>query len=189
MGEGWVGSSWHPGDLRVGRGAYGGGQVKGAVIIVSGLLDTTREGVHSLFMPATQTAAAALTIKLLALATSCVTLGLHGEAVAAVRAATIHAAKAGLDVWEMCDEDRFAGVDPTWGVKWTEETPSGISFTEGPVVGRAGCTLAVFVSSEGVRVEAYAGEDRGYRMIGRGFWRDHDVQEAVWLACDAWEIA
>ena len=138
-------------------------------------------------------AAAARVTKLLALAASCFSLGLRGEATAAVTAAQVHAARAGVDLHELCDEPRFLAVDLSVLVPWTEEqTPSGIRFRGDEVapVGLAdGSTLVIMTAPEGVWIERIADEARGYRLLGRGFWRDCEIQEAVYFARDAWGLA
>ena len=143
-------------------------------------------------MHSTNTAAARVT-KLLALAASCFALGLRGEATAACTAAQVHAARAGIDLHELCDEPRFLAVDLSVLVPWTEEqTPSGIRFRGDEVapVGLAdGSTLVIMTAPEGVWIERIADEARGYRLLGRGFWRDCEIQEAVYFARDAWGLA
>ena len=139
------------------------------------------------------TTAAARVTKLLVLPASCFALGLRGEAPAAVTAAQVHAARAGIDLHELCDEPRFLAVDLSVLVPWTEEqTPSGIRFrgVEVAPVGLAdGSTLVIMTAPEGVWIERIADEARGYRLLGRGFWRDCEIQEAVYFARDAWGVA
>ena len=106
--------------------------------------------------------AAARVTKLLALAASCFSLGLRGEATAAVTAAQVHAARAGVDLHELCDEPRFLAVDLSVLVPWTEEqTPSGIRFRGdevAPVLLADGSTLVIMTAPEGVWVERIADE-------------------------------
>ena len=52
-----------------------------------------------------------------------------------------------------------------------------------------GSTLVIMTAPEGVWIERIADEARGYRLLGRGFWRDCEIQEAVYFARDAWELA
>lgn len=142
-------------------------------------------------MHSTNTADARVT-KLLTLAASCFALGLRGEATAAVTAAQVHADRAGVDLHELCDEPRFLAVDLSVLVPWTEEpAPSGVGFdgcAVAPITLADGSTLVIMTAPEGVWIERIADEARGYRMLGRGFWRDCDAQEAVYLACDAWGL-
>ena len=94
---------------------------------------------------------------------------------------------------ELCDEPRFLAVDLSVLVPWTEEqTPSGIRFRGdevAPVLLADGSTLVIMTAPEGVWIERIADEARGYRLLGRGFWRDCEIQEAVYFARDAWELA
>lgn len=137
----------------------------------------------------TNTAALALVVKLIALAGSTYALGNYGEHDAAVRAAHIHAAKAGvvgLEFWRMCD--RF-NANATCLVPWTnEQVPAGMLAPRKRIALADGSALAVWEGETGVMVEWYASEAQDEILLGRGFWSDCEIQEAVWFARDAWGV-
>lgn len=138
----------------------------------------------------TNTAAAAARVtKLLALAASTYALGNYGEHDAAVLAAYIHAERAGivgLEFWRLCDA---VGANATAIVPWTnEKVPAGPFAPCKRIVLADGSTIVPWTNEAGIMVEWYASEAQEEILLGRGFWRDCDVQEAVWLACDAWGV-
>ena len=105
-------------------------------------------------------AAAARTLKLLALAAS------------------------GLGFWHLCDD---YGLNPTCIVPWTNEKIPGAMYTPRKRVPLAdGSTLAVWEGPEGIWIERYASEAQDEILLAHGFWRDCELQEAAWFAREAW---
>lgn len=132
--------------------------------------------------------AATRTAKILALAASAALIGSPAEAATAFLMAGQVAAREGLDIWAVCDA---LGLDASKTVAWTcEPAPRAVTLRGLAVITLAdGSMLQPYECDEGVMIERWVAlPDGDFRMTGRGFWRDCDLQEAAYLALDAWEL-
>ena len=126
--------------------------------------------------------------KLLALAASAYLIGSPREGDAATINAARIAARSGLDIYTLADAH---GVSLLCTLPWTEEAQpadSGLC-TPCPTVRCAdGSSLIVMecVNGAGVYIERMSSDATGNQYLGRGFWRDCEIAEAVWFAREAW---
>jgi hypothetical protein len=125
--------------------------------------------------------------KLLALAASAALIGSPRECEAATINAARIAARCGLDICELADT---YGVSLLCTIPWTEEkAPSDLGpCTIHNVVLADGSGLCIYeaVSGAGVWIERLSSDATGNQYLGRGFWRDCEIAEAVWFAREAW---
>jgi len=126
------------------------------------------------------------TSKVLALAASAFAIGSFAEAHTAFLMAGRVAQEEGIDVWEVCDEMNLNGA---WTVPWTVERAPTHERMRGvdPIDMPDGSTYLIFEGPSGVMIERWVphpGDD--YRMVARGFWRDCEIQEAVYFAREIW---
>ena len=125
--------------------------------------------------------------KLLVLAASASLIGSYSEATAATINAARIAARCGLDINELADAHN---VSLLCTIPWTEEAaPSDLGpCTIHNIVLADGSGFCVYeaVSGAGVWIERMSSDATGNQYLGRGFWRDCEIQEAVYFAREAW---
>lgn len=131
--------------------------------------------------------AATRTAKILALAVSTALIGSSAEAATAFLMAGQVAAREGVDIWALCDA---LNVDASKTVAWTcESAPRGETLKGGAVITLAdGSMLQPYEGAGGVMIERWVAVGDDFRMTGRGFWRDCDLQEAAFFALEAWGL-
>jgi hypothetical protein len=122
--------------------------------------------------------------KLLVLAASATMIGSYGEAAAATINAARIAGRCGLDINELADAHN---VSLLCTLEWTEEKAPAVLFTcAANITCVDGSTLNVYEAPEGIYIERMASEAEDFHYLGRGFWRDCEIQEAVYFAREAW---
>lgn len=127
---------------------------------------------------------AARIAQLLALAVSAQSIGSVREAQAATCGAARVAATYGVDILPLADA---ANLCLLCTIPWTEGVaPAGLMVPRKTVVCDDGSSLVIMEHPTGIYIERMSDDATGNRYLGRGFWRDCDVQEAVWLARDVW---
>lgn len=130
---------------------------------------------------------AARIAQLIALAVSAQAIGSHREAQAATCGAARIAHTCGVDIRPIADA---ANLSLLCTIPWTEEAaPRGVMFTGGPSIECADGTFMIVYTAEdesGIMIERIASDADDFHYLGRGFWRDCEMQEAVWFAREAW---
>jgi hypothetical protein len=124
--------------------------------------------------------------KLLVLAASAYTIGSPREGDAATINAARIAARCGLDIHALADAHN---VSLLCTIPWTEEAAPAGQYTAGlHIQCNDGTNLLAHeaLDGSGVWIERMGDEASGYRYLGRGFWRDCEIQEAVYFAREAW---